>query len=98
MITLVMFNFRLFIINKGMPYVDIADNAQLACPKCGKPCTIHDYQQHKWRHLDTSQFTTLVEANVPRIFCPEHGSQTLPVPWAGLGSRHTLLFEAFVLS
>ena len=30
--------------------------------------------------------------------CSEHGCQTLPVPWAGPGSRYTLLFESFVLS
>lgn len=41
---------------------------------------------------------TLVEADVPCIICPEHGCQTLPVPWAGPGSRYTLLFESFVLS
>ena len=41
---------------------------------------------------------TLVEADVPRVMCPEHGCQTLPVPWAGSGSRYTLLFESFVLS
>lgn len=41
---------------------------------------------------------TVVEANVPRVMCPDHGCQTLPVPWAGAGSRYTLLFESFVLS
>lgn len=41
---------------------------------------------------------TLVEADVPRVMCLEHGCQTLPVPWAGPGSRYTLLFESFVLS
>ncbi|SQC11867.1 transposase [Klebsiella pneumoniae] len=30
--------------------------------------------------------------------CPDHGCQTLPVPWAGPGSRYTLLFESFVIS
>ncbi len=30
--------------------------------------------------------------------CPEHGCQTLLVPWVGPGSRYTLLFESFVLS
>ncbi|AHF73007.1 transposase ISSoEn4, ISL3 family [Candidatus Sodalis pierantonius str. SOPE] len=78
--------------------VGIAEHTQLACPTCGKSCSIHDHRRRKWRHLDTCQFTTLVEADVPRVDCPEHGCQTLPVPWAGSGSRYTLLFEAFVLS
>ncbi|QDW32951.1 ISL3 family transposase [Yersinia sp. KBS0713] len=78
--------------------VGIAEHTQLTCPTCGKSCPIHDHRHRKWRHLDTCQFTTLVEADVPRIDCPEHGCQTLPVPWAGPGSRYTLLFEFFVLS
>ncbi|MBF7957790.1 aldehyde dehydrogenase family protein [Rahnella victoriana] len=78
--------------------VGIAEHTQLTCPTCGKSCSIHDHRRRKWRHLDTCQFTTLVEADVPRVDCPEHGCQTLPVPWAGPGSRYTLLFEAFVLS
>ncbi|HDV7534141.1 TPA: ISL3-like element ISEc53 family transposase, partial [Escherichia coli] len=78
--------------------VGIAENTQLTCPTCRKSCSVHDHRHRKWRHLDTCQFMTLVEADVPRVMCPEHGCQTLPVPWAGSGSRYTLLFESFVLS
>ncbi|HAF6043758.1 TPA: ISL3 family transposase [Salmonella enterica] len=78
--------------------VGIAENTQLTCPSCGKSCSVHDHRHRKWRHLDTCQFTTIVEADVPRVMCSEHGCQTLPVPWAGPGSRYTLLFESFVLS
>lgn len=78
--------------------VEIAENTQLVCPTCGKPCPVHDHRHRKWRYLDTCQFTTLVEADVPRVMCSEHRCQTLPVPWAGPTSRYTLLFESFVLS
>lgn len=78
--------------------VGIAEHTQVTCPTCGKSCPIHDHRPRKWRHLDTCQFTTFVEANIPRIHCPEHGCLTLPVPWAGSGSRYTMLFEVFVLS
>lgn len=78
--------------------VGIDENAQLTCPTCGKSCPVHDHRHRKWRHLDTCQFTTLVEADVPRVMCSEHGCHTLTVPWAGPGSRYTLLFESFVLS
>lgn len=78
--------------------VGIAENIQLTCPTCKKSCSVHDHRHRKWRHLDTCQFMTLVEADVPRVMCPEHGCQTLPVPWAGPGSRYTLLFKSFVLS
>ena len=78
--------------------VGIAKNSLLICPTCGQQCHVHDHRHRKWRHLDTCQFMTVVEANVPRVMCPDHGCQTLPVPWAGAGSRYTLLFESFVLS
>jgi len=60
--------------------VGIAEHTQLTCPTCGKSCSIHDHRRRKWRHLDTCQFTTLVEADVPRVDCSDHGCQTLPVP------------------
>ncbi len=74
------------------------ENTRLACPTCGKSCSVHDHRHRKWRHLDTCQFTTIVEADVPRIMCPEHGCLTLPVPVGWPRSRYTLLFESFVLS
>lgn len=79
-------------------YVAIPETTLLVCPICGKRSPIHDYRHRQWRHLDTCQFLTLVEADVPRVHCPEHGCQTMPVPWAEKGSRYTLLFESFVLS
>ncbi|HFG9959351.1 TPA: helix-turn-helix domain-containing protein, partial [Salmonella enterica subsp. enterica serovar Virchow] len=78
--------------------VGIAKNTLLICPTCGQQCPVHDHRHRKWRHLDTCQFMTVVEASVPRVMCPDHGCQTLPVPWAGAGSRYTLLFESFVLT
>lgn len=84
--------------NAGSVTVAIAQNTQLTCPTCGKPCVVHDHRHRKWRHLDTCQFTTIVEADIPRVMCPELGCKTLPVPWAGPGSRYTLMFESFVLS
>jgi transposase len=61
-------------------FIGLIDNTPLICPKCGKNCPVHDHRHRKWRHLDTCQFATLVEADVPRIMCPEHGCLTLPVP------------------
>ncbi|TBQ11746.1 transposase family protein, partial [Klebsiella quasipneumoniae] len=53
--------------------VGIAENTQLTCPACGKSCPVHDHRHRKWRHLDTCQFATIVEASVPRVMCPKHG-------------------------
>ena len=70
----------------------------MECPECGGTCRHYDHREmREWRHLDTMQFETLLRCEVPRCHCPEHGVKTLRVPWAGKGSRFTLLFEAFAI-
>ncbi len=87
--------------------VSLADNevavsvshggGKLMCPKCGKTCPGYDKRQRRWRHLDTCQLKTLLEADVPRVECSEHGVVTVSVPWAEPGSGLTALFEALVI-
>lgn len=68
------------------------------CPECGCECSIHDSAPERtWRHLDTMQFVTLLRARTPRANCPEHGIQTMPVPWAAPQGRFTLHFERFAV-
>lgn len=67
------------------------------CPECKAYAPIHDHQERRWRHLDTCQFRTIVEARVPRLDCPTHGIKQLVVPWAEPGSRFTALFEALAI-
>jgi transposase len=68
------------------------------CPDCGKNCNLKDHrEERRWRHLDTMQFQTIIKSRVPRSNCPEHGAKTINVPWAGPGSRFTLLFERFAI-
>lgn len=43
------------------------------------------------------QFKTILEADVPRINCAEHGVLLIDVPWAGSGSGFTALFEVLVI-
>jgi len=65
------------------------------CPECGRACAIYDHgQERQWRHLDTLQYETRLRARLPRADCPEHGPQTVRVPWADRKTRFTLLFEA----
>lgn len=71
---------------------------QLACPKCGKQAGVYDHRRRQWRHLDTCQLQTLIEADVPRVNCPDHGVQQVGVPWAEPGGRFTALFEAMVIA
>ena len=43
------------------------------------------------------QFTTWIEADVPRVSCATHGVKQLRVPWAEPGSQFTALFERLAI-
>jgi len=77
--------------------VEPRPDAELSCPTCGKSVPGYDRRTRRWRHLDTCQYTTILEASVPRLSCPEHGVVTVAVPWAVRGSGFTALFEALVI-
>lgn len=71
---------------------------RLTCPECSGECTQADLAPaRRWRHLDTMQFETIIEAAVPRSKCSACGVKTVAVPWAGKHSRFTLMFEAFAI-
>lgn len=78
-------------------HVELDEGASLCCPTCGGLAPRYDKRPRRWRHLDTCQFKTEVVAEVPRVQCPEHGVQTIDVPWAQDNSRYTVLFEAMVI-
>ena len=70
----------------------------MACSVCGVLCGVYDHRPRRWRHLDTCQLQTVIEASVPRVSCPEHGVLQVRVPWAEEGSGFTALFECMVIS
>lgn len=74
--------------NKDQPY---------HCPECGSDAKLHDHRKRRWRHLDSCNHKTLIEADVPRVVCTEHGVKQLPVSWAEKHSRFTLEFERAIL-
>jgi transposase len=63
------------------------------CPTCQQRMHVHDWDRRRWRHLDSCQFKTILVADVPRVACPVHGTQTVAVPWAEKYGRFTRLFE-----
>lgn len=67
------------------------------CPECETVVPGYDRKPRRWRHLDTCQFTTWIEAEVPRVECPTHGVKQLPVPWAEPGSQFTAVLERFAI-
>ena len=68
-----------------------------ACPECQKRMQIHDYEERRWRHLDSCQFKTIILSRVPSVRCAEHGTQTVAVPWAEKYTRFTRLFERLAI-
>jgi transposase len=68
-----------------------------ACPQCEQRMEIHDYDERRWRHLDSCQFKTILVSRVPIVRCPEHGSETVAVPWAEKYDRFSRLFERFAI-
>jgi transposase len=63
------------------------------CPVCGTASPIHDRTTRKWRHLDSCNHKTIIEADVPRTRCAEHGVLQVLIPWAEKNSRFTIELE-----
>ena len=78
--------------------IEVASGTEFPCAACGRASPGYDSRRRTWRHLDTCQYKTLLIADVPRVECPEHGVQQVPVPWAEPNSRFTGLFEAFAIA
>lgn len=77
--------------------VALDPEARLSCPECASIAGRYDSRRRRWRHLDTCQFQTILEADVPRVECKAHGVLQVPVPWAEPGSRFTALFECLAI-
>ena len=67
------------------------------CPQCQQRMHVHDYEERRWRHLDSCQFQTRIVCRVPVVKCPTHRSQTVAVPWAEKYARFTRLFERLAI-
>jgi transposase len=68
------------------------------CGECGRRCPGFDRGpgRRRWRAMDLGRLKVFVEADVPRVQCPDHGVVVARVPWARHGSRHTRDFEDLV--
>jgi transposase len=75
-----------------------APGAPCRCPDCGEVRPLKDHApQREWRHLDTMQFETILEARIPRTNCAQCGVLNVDLPWADPHGRFTLMFEAFAI-
>lgn len=69
----------------------------LRCPDCGAVVPGHDTRPRHWRHPNTTQWKTFIEADVARVNCRRCGVKQVRVAWAEDGSRFTELFEAYAI-
>ena len=67
------------------------------CPDSRQRAHVHGYEKRRWRHLDTCQYRTIIEADVPRLKYPDGRTRMLEVPWAEGSSRFTALFERLAI-
>ena len=72
---------------------------EACCSECTEQGKIYDYSPtRRWKHLDTMQFSTVIEAKTPRVDCSRCGKvKSAQLPWAGKHSHFTLQFEAFAI-
>lgn len=65
------------------------------CGLCGKKRPRYDRGQgrRRWRALDLGSVRAYLEADAPRVSCPDHGVVTAAVPWARHGAWHTRFFD-----
>jgi transposase len=72
--------------------------APMRCGRCGRVGPKYDDGdgRRRWRALDFGPLKVSIEADAPRVDCPEHGPTVIAVPWARHGARHTRLFDQTV--
>jgi len=65
------------------------------CGVCRRRCPGYDRGQGRrwWRALDLGTVRAVLEADAPRVRCPEHGPTVAAVPWARHGAGHTYRFD-----
>jgi transposase len=65
------------------------------CGVCRRRCPGYDRGQgrRRWRALDLGTVRAELEADAPRVRCPEHGPTVAAVPWARHGAGHTYGFD-----
>ena len=65
------------------------------CGMCSRRCAREDNGEgrRRWRALDLGAVPAYLEADAPRVRCPDHGVVVVAFPWARHRARHTAAFE-----
>lgn len=77
--------------------IEAKAGTRFTCPKCAREAPGYDSRRRRFRHLDTCQFKTILEADIPRVECGEHGVVQIDIPWAEPNSGFTALMEALII-
>lgn len=72
--------------------------ARRRCGICERRCPGYDQGEgrRRWRTLDLGTVPTFLEADAPRVRCPDHGVVVASVPWARHDAGHSLMFDDMV--
>jgi transposase len=70
-------------------------SARGRCGRCGRRSPGYDAGEgrRRWRALDLGTTQVVLEADAPRVSCPEHGPTVAAVPWARHAAGHTTVFD-----
>lgn len=65
------------------------------CGRCHRKAPWYDRGEgrRRWRALDLGTVQVELEADAPRVDCPEHGATVIAVPWARHKAGHTHGFD-----
>jgi transposase len=76
-------------------HVRPAKRQRRRCGVCRRRCPGYDRGQgrRRWRALDLGTVRAVLEADAPRVRCPDHGVVVAAVPWARHGAGHTRYFD-----
>ena len=76
-------------------HVRLRKGARRRCGRCLVRASGYDRGEgrRRWRCLDLGTLQCFLEADAPRVDCPEHGPTVAQVPWARHGAGHTRDFD-----
>ena len=65
------------------------------CGRCQRRSPAYDRGEgrRRWRTLDLGTIQVYLEADAPRVNCPDHGPTVRAVPWARHAAGHTRVFD-----
>lgn len=76
---------------------EVDRTTQWGHPETKQPASLHKWTERTWRHLDTCQFETVIEANVPSVKHRDGSIEEIAVPWADRYQRITKLLAQAVI-